>query len=316
MGTPQFAIPPLQALVDKGENVLAVVTQPDRPIGRGYRPKAPPVKEWASQHGLLILQPRRVAEVEFVNQFKNLSPELIVVAAFGQILPREILDVPPRGCINIHPSLLPRYRGAAPIAWAIIRGEKKTGITLIYLNEELDSGDIIAQEEEPIDPGDTSGSLTEKISQRGADLLVRMLPEIANAKVQRKPQEHAQATFAPPLKKTDALINWHKSAEEISNLVRGTNPRPGAYTYLGTKLMKIFSIKPGDCSYPDRKPGEIVEVKRHGGWLVQAGQGTVEIVEVQLEGKRVMRAEEFARGHRLRPGILLGQGLDISVPFI
>lgn len=307
MGTPQFAIPSLKALVEKAHEVVAVVTQPDRPAGRGYRPQAPPVKNWALQHGLPVLQPRRVVEEEFVIQLKQLCPELIVVAAIGQIIPRTILDLPLRGCINIHPSLLPRYRGATPISWAIIRGEEKTGVSIIYLSEELDSGDIIAQVEVPIAPFDTAGSLTEKLAEEGANLLIRTLPEIAANKIQRRPQEHAKATYAPPLKKRDTLIDWNKSSREIFNLVRGTNPRPGAYTYLGNKLLKILAVKPQESSCRDRKPGEIVEVKRHGGWVVETGQGEVEVLQVQLEGKRALSGEEFARGHRLPPGTILGR---------
>jgi methionyl-tRNA formyltransferase len=294
MGTPQFAVPPLRALASAGHEIAGVVTRTDKPAGRGRTLAPPPVKSAAQELSTPVFQPKRVREPDFVRTLTDLAPEVIVVAAYGQILPGEILTVPRFGCINIHASLLPRYRGAAPINWAIIRGERETGITIMQMDEGMDTGAIVAQERIPIEPSDTAGSLTGKLSLLGSRMIVEALSRIASDTLSLEPQDHAKATMAPLLKKEDGLIDWTLSAQEIGNRVRGLFPWPGAYGFLGGKMVKILEV---ETAVGSAEPGEIVTP---GGDELAAGTGAglLKVLRLQPEGKKPMTAAEFLRGHR------------------
>ncbi|TLN04468.1 methionyl-tRNA formyltransferase, partial [bacterium] len=230
IGTPDFAVPCLEALVAAGHEIAGVVTQPDRPKGRGHKLTPPPVKVLAEARGLPVFQPERIKHPGFVARLKELAPEMIVVVAFGQLLSKEILTLPERGCVNVHASLLPRYRGAAPIHWAVINGEKETGVTIMYMDEGLDTGDMILWERVPIETGDTTGVVHDKLSAVGARLLVAAVAQIAAGTARRVPQDDTGSTYAPLLNKEVELIPWEKSACEVRNLIRGLNPWPGAFT--------------------------------------------------------------------------------------
>ncbi len=303
MGTPQFAVPPLQALAEAGHDIAGVVTRIDKPAGRGRTLAAPPVKTAAEQRGLPVFQPRRVREPEFIETLKRLGPEVIVVAAYGQILPKEILILPKYGCINIHASLLPAYRGAAPINWAIIRGEAETGITVMQMDEGMDTGAILMRQSIPIEQTDTTGSLTEKLSFLGARLIAAALPLIESGALQQAQQDGSKATMAPILKKEDGLIDWNLPAAEIHNRVRGLSPWPGAYSFLDGKLIKVLVSEP--------RPGTGEPGKLYGPdnstLAVGTGSGLLDIVAIQPEGKKPMTAAEFLRGHRGIEGKKLGK---------
>lgn len=240
MGTPEFAVPSLKALYTSGHEIAAVVTQPDRPKGRGHKLTPPPVKLAAQEAGLHVYQPVRIRDPEFIDTLKRVSPQLIAVVAFGQILPKDILELPVYGCINVHASILPKYRGAAPIHWAVINGETETGVTIMQMDEGLDSGDIILSEKIPVSPEDTTGTVHDKLAGLGAQLLVKAVQLISEGRAERIPQDHGAATYAPLLNKDTEKIDWAKSAVEICNLVRGLNPWPGAYTLLRDKILKIW----------------------------------------------------------------------------
>jgi len=313
MGTPDFAVPSLDALLKSGHRIEAVVTQPDRPRGRGKKLALPPVKIRAVEAGLTILQPEKIKTPEFITELRGLNPELIVVVAFGQLLSGEILAIPDYGCINVHASLLPEYRGAAPIHWAVINGETKTGVTIMQMDEGLDSGDMILSEEVPVDPEDTTGTVHDKLAKLGAQLLVEALDLIATGRARRIPQDHKKAGYAPLLTKEVEKIDWSKPSVEIFNRVRGLNPWPGAYTLLADKVLKVWKTSP--CS-TERLPGPIPELAGYQpgevlgyipgvGFAVATGNGCIAIEEVQLQGSRRMKAEEFLRGHELAPGTRL-----------
>jgi len=300
MGTPRFALPSLQILIDRAETVIGVVTQPDRPAGRGRHVAVPPVKELAARQELPVYQPRKAREEQFIEQVRALSPELIVVVAFGQILPRALLDIPPLGCVNVHASLLPAYRGAAPINWALINGETVTGVTIMALDEGMDTGDILLQKEVSILPDDTAAVLYDRLAESGAALLGEALEQLASGGWTRIVQDHARATYAPILKKEDGWIEWSKSARKIHNQVRGMNPWPGCFTFFRGKLLKIYhtevlSDRTGDV------PGKITAVSADGVAAATA-HGTVLIKELQLEGKKKMTAGEFIKGQGIRAG--------------
>ena len=304
MGTPEFAVPSLEKLVGQGYPVIAVVTQPDRPKGRGKQLAPPPVKVWAEEHHLPVLQPERVKDQEFMDAFRRLKPDLVAVAAFGQILPKGILDLPPLGCINVHPSLLPKYRGAAPLNWTIIRGETATGVTIMRMDEGMDSGDILIQEETPLGPEETFGELQDRLAERGADLLLKTIGMVTDGTVRRTPQDHASATFAPRLKKENGVIDWHRHADEIVRLIRGLSPSPCAYSFLQGRTLKIFSAA-ARKSPIGQIPGTVLAVTPEG-LPIAAGEGLVFLREVQAEGKKRMPVQDFLRGVRLRPGDRLG----------
>ena len=300
MGTPRFALPSLQILIDRSEHIVAVVTQPDRPAGRGQHIAQPPIKELALKHHLPVLQPVKVRDVQFIAQIKELSPDLIVVVAFGQILPRALLDIPPYGCVNVHASLLPFYRGAAPINWVLINGETETGVTIMLLDEGMDTGDMLRQEKLSIMPTDTVATLHDRLAQSGARLLGEALDQRGSAGWTRLPQDHTKATYAPPLKKEGGLILWQKSAREINNQIRGMNPWPGCFTYFNGKLLKVFAAEIGDQEAKGT-PGSIIEISE-SGITMATGTGALILKEILLEGKKRMPVEEFVKGKAVKCG--------------
>lgn len=303
-GTPSFAIPSLEALIKGEDKIIGVVTQPDRPKGRGRRPSPPPIKLLAEGHNLPIYQPRAAKEKEFVDLIRNLEPDLIVVVAYGQILPKEILDIPPLGAIGVHPSLLPKYRGAAPINWAIINGERITGVTIFRLCEKLDSGDIILQRAIEILPGETAGGLSDRLAKFGADLLSEAIKDMKEGRIHLVKQDENLASYAPCLKKEDGLIDWERSAKEIANLICGLDPWPSAYTYLNGELLKLFKAKVASLDKV-AEPGTILEIESKG-MKVATRDGAVLIEEIQRAGKKRLKVSEFVKGHPIPPGKKLG----------
>jgi len=304
MGTPAFALPALETLFKSGFPIPAVVTQPDRPAGRGKKEAAPPVKRMAREFGLTVLQPASVKDPTFLETLEAVRPDLVVVAAFGQILPKAVIDFPPQGCLNIHPSLLPAYRGAAPIHWSIIRGEKQTGVTIMRMDEGMDSGDILAQEPTPIGAEETYGELHDRLALQGAALLVKTIDGLASGTVQRQKQDSSRVTFAPRLKRETGKIVWHNPVDETVNLIRGLNPAPAAYTLLEGQELKIFAAaaRPGSVGEP---AGTVASADAEG-LPVAALNGYVVLKEVQLAGKKRMPVFDFLRGFPLKPGIRLG----------
>jgi methionyl-tRNA formyltransferase len=307
MGTPRFAVPSLLVLC-KHHHVVGVVTQPDRPAGRGRSVAASPVKEAALAHGLPIYQPPSLRSSAAREQLARWQPELIVVAAFGQILPRPVLDLPVQGCLNVHASLLPRYRGAAPIPAAILAGDAVTGITLMRMDEGLDTGPILAQAELPIAPDDTAGSLTEKLAELGARLLVETLPGWLAGAVAERPQDAAQASLCRPLTKEDGWLDWATPAADLERRVRACHPWPGAYTTWQGQVLKVLRARPVAQHVSGAQRGLVVALP--GGIGAVAGEGLLELLEVQLAGKKPMAAEAFVRGHRGMLGGILGARPD------
>ncbi len=304
MGTPDFALPALEMLYHRHYPIAAVVTQPDRPAGRGQKEIAPPVKRLAQELGLGVLQPIKVKDPSFLETFRQLNPDMVVVAAFGQILPKVIIDSPKFGCLNIHPSLLPKYRGAAPLNWSIIRGETKTGVTIMLMDEGMDSGDILTQEETPLGPEETFGQLHDRLSHLGAELLLKTIDQVISGSVRRQAQNAAGVTFAPRLTKETGRINWNNNIRNIVNLIRGLCPAPAAYTSLDGQALKIFSAEalPADILQPSGTIAAPVEA----GLPVAAADGYVILKEIQLAGKKRMPIGDFLRGYRLIPGNILG----------
>jgi len=303
MGTPEFAVPSLKMLIHAGYPIVGVVTQPDKPRGRGQRLQPSPVKELAEEYGLLILQPERVREDTFMQIFRGLNPDLVAVAAFGQILPGEILERPKLGCMNIHPSLLPKYRGAAPLNWTLIRGEKKTGVTIMMMDAGVDTGDIIIQEETSVGEGETCDGLHDRLAIMGANLLLTAIGQLEAGTAVRTPQDHQQATYAPRLKKEDGRIDWGRDAADIVNFIRGLSSTPGAYTSLAGKVLKIFRAEAAEG--PEAAAGQVGPATMKG-LPVTAGNGCVYIQELQLEGKKRMTIQDFLRGYRLDSHARLG----------
>ena len=303
MGTPEFAVPSLDILITHNYQIAGVVTQPDRPRGRGRIPTLPPIKALAEKYNLPVNQPERMRNREVIDYFRDLAPDLVVVAAFGQILPREILEIPKMGCVNVHPSLLPKCRGAAPMNWTIIRGEVKTGVTIMLMDEGLDTGDILSQEETMIDPEETFGKLRERLAEMGAALLLKTVGMIVNGIVTRTSQDDSLATYAPRLKKEDGLVNWNKDVSQVVNLIRGLSPVPCAYTFYKGKMLKIFSAK-GKTSYNVGTPGKIGS-ETELGLPVEAKNGYVYLREIQVENKKRMSVHDFLRGFRILPGDIL-----------
>lgn len=303
MGTPDIAVPTLKALIQSKHNVVGVVTQPDKPKGRGKAIGCSPVKETALQYDLPIYQPVKVREESFVETIKEIAPDVIIVIAFGQIIPKSILDLPKYGCINIHASLLPKYRGAAPIQWAIIEGETKTGLTTMYMEEGLDTGDMLLKEEVDIAGDETGGSLHDKLAQLGGSLILKTLDAVENGTMVRIKQDDSQSTYVSMLDKKMGYIDFSKSAEEIERLIRGLNPWPSAYTCLDGKALKIWKA---DVLKEERagETGEIVEVRKDAV-LIKTGMGTLALKEVQLEGKKRMETEAFLRGYDIHVGTIL-----------
>ena len=303
MGTPDFAVPSLEALLTKHEVVL-VVTQPDKPKGRGKKMVPTPVKACALEHGIPVLQPEKVKEPEFVEQLRSYEPDLIAVTAFGQILSEPILEMPKYGCINVHGSLLPKYRGAAPMQWSIIDGEKVTGITTMYMAKGLDSGDMLLKAEVEITDEDTFATIHDKMAVTGANLLLDTLDQLEAGTLERIPQDHDAATYAPMITKETGHIDWSKNRQDIINLIRGLNPVPAAYTIYEEEVLKIFGAALSDVQADSAANGEIVAgVKK--GFVVKCGDGCLLITEVQARGGKRMMTDAYLRGHAMKEGILL-----------
>lgn len=306
LGTADFAVPCLKALWEGGHELAGVVTQPDRPKGRGKKLAPPPVKEIAQAMELTVLQPERIKEPEAIEQIRRLNPECLVVVAYGQLLPKSLLEMAPYGCINVHASLLPRYRGAAPIHRAIMDGCRETGVTTMYVTERLDAGDIILQSRRVIEPDMTVGELHDLLAADGAKLLLETLALMARGEAVRKPQVEAEATYAAILTREDELINWESTAQEIVNQIRGMDPWPGAYTRWQGKNLKIWkaTLTPGNW---EAVPGTVVSVDDRGLLAVSGdGQGVL-IRELQLPGKKRLAVSDFLRGNSLMPGTILGR---------
>ncbi|OMH39836.1 methionyl-tRNA formyltransferase [Desulfurobacterium indicum] len=305
MGTPDFAVPSLEKLIEnEAFNVSLVVTQPDKPAGRGRKLKSPPVKLVAEKYGIPVLQPERVKENEkLFEKLKEIAPDFIVVAAYGKILPKELLEIPKIAPVNVHASLLPKYRGASPIQSALLNGEDKTGVTIMRITEKLDSGDIYIQEETPISIDDTAQTLHDRLAVMGGSLLVRALPLIASGKLKPVPQNDSEATYCAQIKKEDGKIDWRDTAENIFNKVRAFTPWPSAFTHFNGKLLKITKTLPVEGQ---DKPGIVVDIDREG-FYVGTGEGLLKILMVKPEGKREMSAGDFVRGYRLKTGDNLGE---------
>lgn len=303
MGTPDFAVPSLEALLTKHEVVL-VVTQPDKPKGRGKKMVPTPVKACALEHGIPVLQPEKVKEPEFVEQLRSYEPDLIAVTAFGQILSEPILEMPKYGCINVHGSLLPKYRGAAPMQWSIIDGEKVTGITTMYMAKGLDSGDMLLKAEVEITDEDTFATIHDKMAVTGANLLLDTLDQLEAGTLERIPQDYDAATYAPMITKETGHIDWSKNRQDIINLIRGLNPVPAAYTIYEEEVLKIFGAVISDVQADDAANGEIVAVVKKG-FVVKCGDGCLLITEVQARGGKRMMTDAYLRGHAMKEGILL-----------
>ncbi|KKY02418.1 MULTISPECIES: methionyl-tRNA formyltransferase [Paraclostridium] len=304
MGTPEFAVPCLQKIIDEGHEVIGVVTQPDKPKGRGKKLAMPPVKELALKYDIPVYQPLKAREESFVDTLKEMNPELIVVVAFGQILPKSILDIPKYGCVNVHASLLPRYRGAAPLNWVIINGEEKTGVTTMYMDEGLDTGDMILKSEIALDDEITAGELHDKMMIDGAKLLKETIDLIKKGEAPREKQSNEDTCYSPIMNKSLGNIDWNKSAIEIHNLVRGINPWPSAYTTYEGQTMKVWKTKVINKN-SDKQPGTIISVDKEG-INVSTSEGIVQIKEIQISGKKRMEVPEYIKGNNINTDIILG----------
>lgn len=293
MGTPDFAVPTLEALVKGGHEVIAAVTQPDKPKGRGKAVLMTPVKEKALEYNIPVYQPVKARDPEFVALLQEMNPDAIVVVAFGQILPKAILDIPKYGCINVHASLLPKYRGAAPIQWAVIDGEEVSGVTTMLMDEGLDTGDMLEKIEYVLDPNETGGSLFDKLSALGGELILSTLEKLENGTITRTPQGDAVTSYAKMLQKSMGKIDWSMEAVKIERLIRGLNPWPSAYTSLKGKTVKIWSAKVEE-GQTTGNPGRVTVTKDQ--LLVECGEGYLSITELQLEGKKRMDTAAFLRG--------------------
>ncbi|MCC2231001.1 MAG: methionyl-tRNA formyltransferase [Lachnospiraceae bacterium] len=318
MGTPDFSVPVLTAMKEAGHDMLAAVTQPDKPKGRGKEMQMTPVKAKALELGIPVLQPKRVRDPEFVEQLRELKPDVMVVVAFGQILTKEVLEVPKYGCINVHASLLPMYRGAAPIQYVILNGEKETGVTTMFMDEGLDTGDMLLKTVVPITADETGGTLHDKLSAAGAELLIRTLEQMEAGTLRRIPQT-GETCYVGTLKKSMGEMDWSRPAEELERQVRGLNPWPSAYTFLNGKTLKIWkaevlhteAVSSQEAEEPealaDRKScGSVIVISRDS-IQVQTGDGILAIRELQLEGKKRMTADAFLRGYPVEAGTILGR---------
>lgn len=306
MGTPDFAVPTLQAVIDAGHEVAAVFTQPDKAKGRGKAVVYTPVKEKALEYHIPVYQPVKVRDPEVIEQIRQMNPDVIVVVAFGQLLPKTLLDIPPYGCINVHASLLPKYRGAAPIQWAVINGEKISGVTTMYMAEGLDTGDMILKEEVMLDEKETGGSLHDKLSVIGAALLVKTLNMLKEGTAVREKQDDSlKGQYAKMLDKHMGAIDFNEPAEKIERLIRGLNPWPSAYTKLNGKTCK-FWLADVDSSDYDGVCGEVVRVTKND-FVIKTGQGGLIVKELQLEGKKRMDAGAFMRGVPIKEGVIFGE---------
>ncbi|MHB2148915.1 methionyl-tRNA formyltransferase [Calditrichota bacterium LG25] len=303
MGTPDFARTSLKKLIHSPHEVVAVVTVPDKPQGRGQKVQPSPVKQLATELGLPVLQPAKLRDPQFVEQLKQFNADAFVVVAF-KILPPEVFNIPPKGAVNLHASLLPRYRGAAPINWAIINGETETGVTTILINERVDQGNMLLQKSVPITPDMTAGELHDLLAEIGADVLVETLNRLEANDIAPVKQDERLATRAPKITREICHLNFNQTAQKVHNWIRGLSPYPAAYCYWQGKLLKIFRSRPVSRLSDDVPPGTVVKVFKNG-FMVKCASGAVDIFEVQLQGKRRMTVEDFLNGYRLQAGQLL-----------
>lgn len=305
-GSPEFAVPSLERLLSSEHEIVAVVTQPDRPAGRGLKLKPPPVKEVAARHGIEILQPEKFNVPPVLERLEGLEPDLIVVVAYGKIFRRRSLNIPRKGCVNLHASLLPRYRGIAPVNWAIINGETKTGVTTIFMDEGIDTGDMILWRETSIGENETAGELLERLAHLGAEVLAETCDLISRGEAKRHKQDEALATYAPKLKKEDGLVSWGQPSRRVHNLIRGVTPWPGAVARIGARPVKVLKTSLGPSS--SGNPGEIIAIDSSKGILVACAEGSVWLSQLQAPGKRPLSGAEFARGYRLKIGDRMDDG--------
>ena len=300
MGTPDFAVPSLQALIDAGHDVCAVYTQPDKPQGRKQILTAPPVKTLALEHDIPVFQPNTLKNEDEQARLRELAPEVIIVVAYGKLLPKAVLDIPPHGCINVHGSLLPRWRGAAPIQWAVIAGDEMAGVTTMQMAEGLDTGDMLLTYETKVDEKETAGELFDRLAQSGAELLTQTLVKLDE--ITPRPQDDAQSCYAHMLDKQMAVIDWSKSAHEIDCLIRGLNPWPIALTTLSGERLKVFAAETANGR---GEPGTVLEADPKKGLTVACGEGALKLIEIQLVGGKRMKATDFLRGHVIEVGTKL-----------
>ncbi|OIK15229.1 methionyl-tRNA formyltransferase [Bacillus sp. MUM 13] len=308
MGTPDFSVPVLQRLITDGYEVIGVVTQPDRPVGRKRVLTPPPVKIEAEKHGIPVFQPEKIRVKEELDKIISLKPDLVVTAAFGQILPNELLDSPTLGCINVHASLLPELRGGAPIHYAILQGKEKTGITIMYMAEKLDAGDILTKAVVDIEENDNVGTLHEKLSAAGADLLSETIPKLIKGELSPIKQNDEEATFAPNIKRADEKIKWDQSGEDIYNQIRGLNPWPIAYTLMNGEVLKIWEAAKLHTD-KEKAPGEIISIEDNGILVATGNKTAVLITELQPSGKKRMSSKDYLRG----AGSFITAGLKLGV---
>ncbi len=306
MGTPDFAVPSLEALIQNGFDVVGVFCQPDRPKGRGHKLAACPVKEVALRHEIPVFQPERIKREEGVAALKALAPDLCVTAAFGQLLSQEILDIPPMGTVNVHSSLLPKHRGSAPINWSVIQGDSVTGVTTMFTDRGMDTGDILLMRETPIGERENAGELSDRLAVMGAELLIETLRALQAGTLARIPQDHDAATYEPKMDKELGCIDWSKPAREIDCLVRGVTPWPGAFTTLGDQTIKVFALTTLDGG-ASGAPGEIIRADVKQGLVVSCGDHDVMLEQIQMPGAKRMNAKDYLRGHTMETGVCLGK---------
>lgn len=304
MGTPDFSVPVLTSLVEGGHEVVAVITQPDKPKGRGKEMQPTPVKEAAMRYNIPVYQPVKVRDEEFVKVLESFNSDIMVVVAFGQILTKNILDMPKYGCINVHASILPKYRGAAPMQWSIIDGEEKTGVTIQHMDEGIDTGDILAIEEMTLDKKETYGSLHDKLTVMGGPLVLKVLEDFENGTITREKQNDEESSYVKIIKKSFGKIDFAMDADKIERLIRGLNPWPSAFTTFNNKTLKIWDADVIDKEY-EGECGEIVEVTKHT-FVIKTGKGALQVNELQLEGKKRMTTDAFLRGVTVEKGVVLG----------
>ena len=306
MGTPEFALPSLKALLESRHEVVGVFTQPDRPVGRGHKLDSPPVKKLAEQYTVPVFQFEKVRRQAGLDAMRALNPDLVVTAAFDQILSQKLLDVPRLGTVNVHASLLPRHRGAAPINWSIMQGDKVTGVTTMLTDAGLDTGDMLLKAETDIDPEETAGELTERLSEIGAELLIKTIDAYENGEITPEKQDESRMTYDPMLEKGMGEIDWRKGAQEVHNLVRGVNPWPGAYTSLNGETLKIWKTRvladfEGDVA------GSVLKASAKEGLVIACGAGAVEVLELQMPGGKRMQAKAYLSGKNIAVGTVLGE---------
>ena len=310
MGTPAFALPSLDLLDCSTHTIAALVVPPDRPVGRGRKVRLAPTREWALQHGVITIQPEKINDSIFIDWLEEINPDLIVTVAFGRLLPKAVLQMPALGCINLHASYLPAYRGSAPIHRAVIDGAPYSGVTIMHMAPELDAGDIIMQEKETISNLDTAGMLHDRLADRGAALLLKTIDALAEGSSTRVPQDHSLATYAPPLTAGDEKLDWNLGATELYNRIRGLNPWPGAYTICGGRRIKVWKAAPPEIAgqssetTANHKPGTILAVDE-ASLTIATGDGTLTLLDLQPAGKKTMDAGSFCCGYRIEPGSCL-----------